>query len=184
MDNKLVEELVPNTLSINMLLKVLQHLLKEQVPIRDMRTIAEALAANGDKSQDVATLIGFVRAALARQIVQNIVGAEPNIPVITLDPALEQLLLQSVQQAQKSGADPAAMIEPGLAERLSKGIMEVGQRQEADGKPMVLLVAGPLRMLLVKLAKFHLPDMHVLSYHEVPDNKQITIEATVGSDLT
>jgi flagellar biosynthesis protein FlhA len=180
---KLVEELVPNTISINTLLKVLQNLLREQVAIRDMRTIAEALAAHGDKNQDLATLTGHARAALARQIVQNIVGADPNIPVITLDPSLEQLLLQSVQQAQKIGADPTSFIEPRLAEQLNNALSNAAKKQESAGKPVVLLVAAPLRLMLVRLTRFNLPDMHVLGYNEIPDNKQITIEATVGADL-
>jgi flagellar biosynthesis protein FlhA len=180
---KLVEELVPGTLGINALLKVLQALLKEQVAIRDRRSIAEALAAYGDKSQDIATLTGHVRVALARQIVQNIVGAEPNIPCITLDPSLEHLLLQSVQQAQKAGADASAYIEPRLAERLNNALVKVAQKQEAQGKPQVLLVAGPIRSLLANFVRFNLPDMHVLGYNEVPDNKQVTIEASVGADI-
>lgn len=181
---KLVEELIPNTVTINTLLKVLQNLLREQVSIRDMRTIAEALAAHGDKSQDVGALTGHVRVALSRQIVQNIVGSEQNIPVITLHPALEQLLLNAVQQAQKVGADATAYIEPRLAERLSRVLTEAAQQQEAAGKVVVLLVAGPLRMMMSRFARFNLPDIHVLAYNEVPDNKQITIEATVGGDLT
>jgi len=181
---KLVEELVPNTITINILLKVLQNLLREQVPIRDMRTIAEALASHGDKNQDTNTLTSHARVALARQIVQNIVGADPNIPVITLDPTLEQLLLQSVQQAQKIGADSTSFIEPRLAEKLNIALIDAARRQEAAGKPMVLLVAAPLRMTMVRLARFNLPDLHVLGYNEIPDNKQITVEATVGADLT
>lgn len=180
---KLVEELVPGTISINTLLKVLQQLLREQVSIRDMRSIAEAIAANGDKNQDVPNLISHVRAALARQIVQNIVGADVNIPVITLDPSLEQLLLQSVQQAQKVGADAANFIEPKLAENLNQSLISAVQNQEAAGKPAVLLVAGPLRMMLQRFVRFSLPDLNVLAYNEIPDNKNITIEATVGGDL-
>lgn len=180
---KLVGELVPDTVSLNTLLKVLQNLLREQVAIRDMRSIAEALAANGEKSQDVAALTGFVRVALARQIVQNIVGAEVSIPVVTLDPALEQLLLQSQQQAQKVGADATTYIEPRLAEQLSQALVKAAQQQEAQGKPVVLLVAGPLRNTLVRFVRYSLSDVHVLAYNEVPDNKQITIEATVGSGL-
>ena len=180
---KLVEELVPDTLTINTLLKVLQSLLSEQVPIRDMRSIAEALAANGDKSQDVATLTSYARVALSRQIVQSIVGSEPSIPVITIDPGLEQLLLQSYAQAQKVGADATSYIEPRLAEQLSQALVQAGQQQEALGKPMVLLVAAPLRTTLVKFVRFNLPDMRVLGYNEIPDNKQITIESTVGGGL-
>ncbi|ARU26830.1 flagellar biosynthesis protein FlhA [Cellvibrio sp. PSBB006] len=179
---KLVEELVPNTISLNVLLKVLQNLLRERVPIRDIRSIAEALAAGAGKSQDPAALTALARVALARQIVQNIVGAEQNIPVVTLEPALEQLLLSTVQQAQKAGADDSAFIEPGLADRLQQSLVKAAQKQEMAGKPLVLLVAAPLRMMLSRFVRHSVPDMRVLAYTEIPDNKQITIDATVGAD--
>jgi flagellar biosynthesis protein FlhA len=181
---KLVEELVPNTISLNVLLKVLQNLLRERVPIRDMRSIAEALAANGSKSQDPAALTNVARVALSRQIVQNIVGSEPEMPVITLEPELEQLLLNTLQQAQKSGADDSAFIEPSLAERLQRSLMEAAQKQEVAGKPLILLVAAPLRNMLARFARNSVPDMNVLAYTEVPENKQISIDATVGAGQT
>ena len=180
---KLVEELIPNTITINQLLKVLQSLLREQVAIRDMRTIAEALAAHGNKNMDTISLTAVVRASLSRQIVQAIVGQEPNLPVITLDPSLEQLLLQTHQQAQKTGTEEGAFIEPQLAEKLNNGLAKSAKQLEAIGKPQVLLVAAPLRNMLYQFTKFNLPDMKVLAYNEVPDNKQITIEATVGGDI-
>ncbi len=180
---KLVEELVPNTIGINQLLKTLQGLLREQVPIRDMRTIAEALAAHGSKNHDVSSLTAIARASLARQIVQNIVGNDPNLPVITLDPNLEQLLLQTVQQAQKSGAGDNAFIEPQLAEKLNNALVRVAKQQEAQGKPLVLLIAAPIRNMLYQFVRFNIPDMKVLAYNEVPDNKQITIDATVGEEV-
>ncbi|WP_086934596.1 flagellar biosynthesis protein FlhA [Agarilytica rhodophyticola] len=180
---KLVEELIPNTIGINQLLKTLQSLLKEQVPIRDMRTIAEALAANASKNSDINTLTAIARAALSRQIVQNIVGQENNLPVITLDSALEQLLLQSVQQAQKAGAGENAFIEPQLAERLNNALVNAAKQQEIKGKVIVLLVSAPIRHLLYQFVQFNIRDMHVLAYNEVPDNKQITIEASVGDEV-
>jgi len=179
---KLVEELVPNTISLNVLLKVLQNLLRERVPIRDIRSIAEALAGNTNKSQDPVVLTAFARAALSRQIIQNIIGSEPNLPVITLDPALEQLLLSTVQQAQKAGADDGAFIEPGLADRLQQSLAQAAQKQELAGKPLVLLVAAPLRMMLSRFLRHIVPDMRVLAYTEIPDNRQITIDASVGAD--
>ncbi len=182
---RLAEELVPNTLTLKQLLKVFQNLLREQVPIRDLRSIAEALAANGDKSQDPDTLTALARIAVSRQIVQSIVGAEENIPVITLDPGLEQILLRSVQQFQKQSPNTAsegnAFIEPTLAERLQKSVIEAAKKQEMAGKSVILLVAAPLRTMLTRFLRFHLPDMHVLAYTEIPDNKQITIEASVGA---
>lgn len=179
---KLVEELVPNTMGINVLLKVLQNLLRERVPIRDIRSIAEALAGAGIKSQDPAALTALARVALCRQIVQNIIGNERNLPVITLEPTLEQLLLNTVQQAQKAGADDSAFIEPGLAERLQQSLINAAQQQEMAGKPLVLLVAAPLRPMLSRFVRHSVPDMRVLAYTEVPDNKQISIDASVGAD--
>lgn len=179
---KLAEELVPNTISLNVLLKVLQGLLREGVSIRDMRSIAEAITANADKSQDPVALKSAARVALARQIVQGLVGSEPELPVMTLDPQLEQLLLSSVQQAQKSGADDGAFIEPGLAERLQQALISAAQEQELAGKPIILLVAAPLRELMVKFNRFSVPEMRVLAYTEIPDNKQITIEMAVSVD--
>lgn len=179
---KLVEELVPNIVNINTLLKVLQGLLREKVAIRDMRTIAEALASTSGKSQDPAALIAVARVALSRQIVQSIIGSEVELPAITLEPGLEQLLLGTVTQAQNAGADATGFIEPGLAEKLQRSLIEVAQKQEMAGKPAVLLVAAPLRMTVSKFVRFSLPDMSVLAYTEIPDNKQVTIEASVGGD--
>ena len=177
---KLVEELVPNTISINQLLKTLQTLLGEQVPVRDMRTIAEALAAHGNKNMNTAQLTSIARVAMARQIVQNIIGGETNLPVITLEPALEQLLLQSVQQAQNSGADESTFVEPKLAERVNNSLVQAAQNLERAGKPIVLLVAGPIRNMMSRFVRLQIRDMNVLAYNEVPDNKQITVEATIG----
>jgi flagellar biosynthesis protein FlhA len=179
---KLVEELVPNTMGINILLKVLQNLLRERVAIRDMRSIAEALAGATGKSQDPAALTSLARVALSRQIVQNIIGNERILPVITLEPSLEQLLLNTVQQAQKAGADDSAFIEPGLADRLQQSLIEAAQKQEMTGKPLVLLVAASLRPMLSRFVRHSVPDMRVLAYTEVPDNKQISIDANVGAD--
>lgn len=180
---KLVEELVPNTITVNQLLKVLQALLTENVAIKDMRTIAEALASRGNNQMSTEALAGVVRVSLARQILQSIVGGESNVPVITIDPRLEHLLQQSIQQAQKAGADEAAFIEPQLAERLNNGIVKVAKKLESAGKPLVLLVSGPVRGMMSKFIRFQVPDLRVLSYNEMPDTKQITIEATVGGDF-
>lgn len=179
---KLVEELVPGTLSLNVFLKVLQNLLRERVPIRDIRSIAEALAGATGKSQDPVALTAMARVALCRQIVQGIIGGEQNLPVITIDPSLEQLLLSTVQQAQKAGADDGAFIEPNLADRLQASLISAAQKQEMAGKPLVLLVAAPLRMMMSRFLRHSLPDMRVLAYNEIPDNKQITIDASVGAD--
>jgi len=180
---KLVEELVPNTITLNVLRKVLQNLLREQVSIRDFRTIAEAITAQG-QGYNATQLTAVVRIALARQIVQNIIGNDNEMPVITLEPSLEQILLSSVQQAQNSGAEESTFIEPQLAERLQTALINSAKKQEIAGKVLILLVAAPLRNLLARFVRMIAPDMHVLAYNEVPENKQLTIEAAVGVDNT
>ncbi len=179
---KLAEEL-PDIVSTNIVLKVLQNLLAEQVPIRDMRTIAETLAAQGSKSQDSVALTAAVRVSLSRVIAQSVYGDRAELPVITLDGELEQLLLRSIQQsAQSTSAGENAMtIEPKLAESLQKALIDAAQKQEVSGEPAVLLVAAPLRQMLSRFARYTIDGMRVLSYQEIPDNKQVTIVAKVGA---
>lgn len=175
---KLVEELIPAKLSFSMLLKVLQNLLMEQVPLKDFRTIAESLADAVNRTQDPLALTAAVRVSLARLIVQDINGSEPELPVITLAPQLEQLLLNSVQQGQNSGL----VLEPGMAERLQESLAEVATQQEMQGRPSVLLVAAPVRPLMSKFVRYGDHQISVLSYQEIPENKRITIVATVGGE--
>ena len=173
---KLVENLVPDALPLGVLVKVLQNLLQEQVPIRDLRTIAETLAEYATRSQDPAVLTAAARIALCRMIVQNINNGADELSVITLEPSLEQILLQSTQASEVD----AGGIEPGLAERLQKSLQEVSQRQEIMGQTPVLLTAPAIRPILARFARFGVPNLQVLSYQEIPDSKQVKIVATVG----
>ena len=172
---KLVEQLTPQALPLSIVVRVLQNLLREQVPIRDLRTIAETLIETSARTQDTIALTAACRVALARLIVQNINGLAAELPVITLEPSLEQLLQKSLQVAGDEGA-----IEPGLAERLQRSLLDAGQRQEMAGQPSVLLTSPGLRPTLARFARFVSPGMHVLSYQEIPENKQVKIVATVG----
>lgn len=173
---KLVEGLVPDILPLAVVVKVLQNLLEEGIPIRDMRRIAETLAGEGAKSQDPAGLTSAIRVALGRSIVQKINGLMRELPVITFDPHLEQILQDSVRTAGSSGLG----LEPGLAERMYKSLAESVQRQEMQGQPAVLLVTGVLRNVLARLLRSSIPSLRVLSYNEIPDDTQIRIVATVG----
>ena len=175
---KLVEDLVPNTLSIGVVLRVLQNLLEERIPIRDMRTIAESLSEAGTASQDPGALSAVARIALGRSIIQHINGMGAELQVITLDPSLEQILQQSVQAVSEGGAG----IEPGLAERMHHSLAESAQRQEAAGQPAILLVSPPLRPWLARLVRHGIPALHVLAYNEIPDNKQIKVVANIGHE--
>ncbi len=176
---KLAEELVPGVVSLSQLLKILQALLAEQVPVRDIRSIAEAIANNASKSQDTAAMVAAVRVGVSRAIVQSIVGTESELPVITLEPRLEQILLNSLQKAGQ-GSEEGVLLEPSMAEKLQRSLIEAAQRQEMQGQPVILLVAGPIRAMLSRFGRLAVPGLHVLAYQEIPDNKQVTIVATVG----
>lgn len=176
---KLAEELIPGIISLSTLLKILQTLLQEQVPVRDIRTIAEAIANAANKSQEPAAMVAAVRVALSRAIVQSIVGLDSEMPVITLEPKLEQILLNSLQQAGQ-GSENGILLEPGMAEKLQQSLVEAAQRQEMLGQPVILLVAGQIRAMMSRFARMTVPNMYVLAYQEIPDNKQVTIVATVG----
>jgi len=179
---KLGEELVPNTVSVSILLKVLQNLLQEDVPVRDMRSIAEAVVNTTPKTQDANVLTASVRASLRRLIVQSIIGNDNELPVITLDPGLEQLLLKSMQQVQQAGGmdDIGLILEPSMMEKLQRSLSDAAQRQEMLGKPAILLVSNALRAVLSKFVRMGVERMHVLAYQEVPGNKQITIVGTIS----
>lgn len=174
---KLVEDLVPKLLPLGTVVKVLQNLLAEGIPIRDMRTVAETLAESASRVQDAGNLTALVRVALGRMIVQKINGLKNELEVVTLSPELEQILLQSIQASDEGGAG----IEPMMAERLHQGLADSAQNLELAGKPAVLLITPPLRELMARFVKHSIPGLHVLSYNEIPDDKQLKIVATVGN---
>jgi flagellar biosynthesis protein FlhA len=173
---KLVEALVPDTMPLTSVVKVLQNLLHEGVPIRDMRTIVQTLVDYGARSQDVDVLTASCRIALRRLIVQEVAGPSDEIPVMTFAPELEQMLHQSMQAAGNDGAG----IEPGLAERIQQSLKESTSQQELSGEPAILLTSGILRAVMARFVKYTIPGLRVLSYQEIPDDKQIRIVSVVG----
>ena len=173
---KLVENLVPKVLSLGVVLRVMQNLLAEQIPIRDMRTIAETLAEHGARSQDPVALTAAVRAALARFIVQGITDSQEDLPLIALDPGLEQVLQRSLQATGSAGLG----IEPRLAEKLQRGASEAAQRQEIAGEPAVLVTSAELRPWLARWLRPVVRGLHVLAYTEIPDNRPVKVVATLG----
>jgi flagellar biosynthesis protein FlhA len=173
---KLVEDLVPKTLTVGKILKILQNLLSEGVPIRDMRSIAETLAEHGATVQDTGVLTAQVRIALSRSIVQQIAGPVDEIPVAVLEPGLEQILLQGIQGADGTGVG----FEPGLAERLQDSLMKTAQTQSATGEETILLVAAGIRPWMARFVKHSVAGIHVLSYNEIPENRRIRVVATIG----
>jgi flagellar biosynthesis protein FlhA len=171
---KLIEDLVPKQLPLGVVVRVLQGLLAERVPIRNLRAILEALAEHAGRTQDPAVLQAQVRVALGRQIVQEIAGSG-ELAVVTLEPELEQLLQNSL-----TGQNAGGTIEPGLAERLQARLAESARRQEAVGEPAVLMVTPSLRPTLARFTRASVPGLHVLAWNEIPDNRRVRLAAAVG----
>ena len=173
---KLIEQLIPNAISLSGLLRILKNLLREKIPIRDIRTIAECLADGAAANLSLEDQTNLVRTQLGRMIVQNIYGAEHTLEVVTLDPELEQLLVQAKQQ----GSEEMPVIEPGMAERLQQSVLELAEEREVAGKPAVLLVSAAVRSLLARFVRISKSVVHVLAYDEIPENKQIMVVSTIG----
>ena len=175
---KLVGELVPNTLPLATVYRVMQDLLAEAVPVRDLRTIVATLLEYGSRGEDTQKLTAHVRQALSRHMVQSILGGATELPLVTLNPGLEQLLQQSL--ANNPGGAPA--IEPDLAERLQKALANTVDRLEAEGRPAVLVVTPELRLPISRWLRPLVRSLHVLSYNEIPDSVQLRIVVTLGDD--
>ncbi|WP_304941364.1 flagellar biosynthesis protein FlhA [Marinomonas rhizomae] len=179
---KLAEELVPNTVPLSVLLKVLQNLLIEGVPLRDMRTIAESIMGVQPKTQDPMILTAAVRTSLSRLIIQTLADGVEEIPVLTLEPQLEKMLMQTVQQSQQSGIknEEALILEPQMAEQLQSSLRQSAEQQEAMGNTPILIVSAPIRPMLARFMRYGMVNMSVLSYQEVPDHKRITVVGVIG----
>ena len=180
---KLVEDLVPRVLNLTVVQRVLQNLLSDGVHIRDMRTIIESLAEHGAKTQDAEELTTHVRVALGRAIMQSVFPGAGELPVIALDPTLEQMLTQMTQGRAGDKADrqaDGAGLEPSLAENLLRQAAALAQTQEQSGQPAVLLVAPAIRSLLMRFLKRAVPQLKVISHSEIPDSKTIRVVAVLG----
>jgi flagellar biosynthesis protein FlhA len=183
---KLVEDLVPRVLGLTAVQRVLQNLLSDGVHIRDMRTIIESLAEHGAKTQDPEELTTQVRVALGRAIMQAVFPGAGELPVIALDPTLEQMLTQMTQGRAGDKGDRAdrqsegAGLEPSLAENLLRQAANLAQVQEQAGQPAVLLVAPALRALLMRFLKRAVPQLKVISHAEIPDSRTIRVVAVLG----
>jgi len=178
---KLVEDLVPGKLPLATITKVLQNILDEGVSVRDMRTIIEVLSTESSNTQNADDLTAAVRPRLGRMIVQGLVDINDSLPVITLNPSLEQMLHNILQQ---SSSTQGLVIEPTLAEGLFKALAENTEEVENQGHPAVLVVSPGIRPWLAKIIRHRLSDLTVLSYSEIPDDQAVKVVATVDVDVT
>ena len=169
---KLTEDLVPKVLSLSTLHKVLQNLLDEEVPIRDMRTILDVMAEHAPTVKDPTELTTLTRLALGRAITQQLFPGDSEMQVIGLDGSLDAVLQQALTNS--SG------IEPGIADNLLRQAQAAITRQEQMGLAPVLVVQHSLRVLLSRFLRRSLPQLKVLSHAEIPDSRTIKVTTAIG----
>ena len=173
---KLIEDFIPEKLTLGTVARVLQNLLRERVPLRDMRTILETLAEESGRTQDACQLCALVRPKLARLIVQDIIDPDETLAVMTLDPTLEQLLTDLVSRA--NSYDEIAL-EPALAESFFASIRTTIEELEQKELPAVLVVSPMLRPWLARLLRRSTKDLTVLCYTEIPDDQPISVVSSI-----
>jgi flagellar biosynthesis protein FlhA len=171
-----VDELIPDLLSLGEIQKILANLLKERVSIRDLVSILETLADYAKVTKDVDMLTEYVRQALNRQITKQY-GAQELINVITLDPALEQQLRDSIQQTEHGSY---LALDPQKAQELYKQLQEIVERVVNQGYQPIVLCAPVVRIFFKRITERFLPNLVVLSYNELDSKIQVQSVGTVS----
>jgi flagellar biosynthesis protein FlhA len=174
---KLIEDLVPDKLSVTAVMQVLKNILFESVSIRDIHTILSTLLIESEKTQNPNELTELVRPRLGHLMLQEVVDLGEALNVITLDPNLEQMLIGSVAQSTKMGE---IVIEPNLIEGILQSVKKQRNDAEEKGHPAVIVVAPPIRPWLARMIKQRFPDTTVLSYTEIPEDQKIKVFARIG----
>lgn len=171
-----VEELIPDLLTIGELQKVLQSLLREKVPIKDMVTIMESLADNSRNTKDTEVLTEYVRFSLSRMICNQIVDEERAVTVITLDNSLEQLIASNTQKSTQ-GSFP--VIDPDTSTKIYNAIKEKIESVYFYNNQAVILVSPNIRASFRRFIEMIFPHVMVVSLNEIPNDVQIKAEGVV-----
>lgn len=174
---QLVSSLSPNPLPITTLTQVLRGLLAENIPLKEFRRIAAAIAMAAQKTLDADEIIEAIRPELGPLIIQRLCGVREPLRVMTLEGQLEALLGQAIR------SDPAKRhtIEPDLGRRIVDALQRAAQPLVAEAKPFALVVQPTIRIAIRKLVKTCLPDTPVMSFFEVPEDKSVEVVAVIGA---
>ncbi|OYW24081.1 MAG: flagellar biosynthesis protein FlhA [Sphingomonas sp. 12-62-6] len=174
---QLVASLSPNPLSITTLTQVLRGLLAENIPLKEFRRIAAAIALAAQKTADADEIVELIRPELGPLIIQRLCGVREPLRVMTLEGQLEALLGQAIR------SDPAKRhtIEPDLGRRIVDALQRAAQPLVAEAKPFALVVQPTIRIAIRKLVRTVLPDTPVMSFFEVPEDKSVEVVAVIGA---
>ena len=170
----LVQGVVPKMVTLPQLTQVLKALVAEQIPVSDMKRILEALSSS--KGRETDDLIEAARIALGPILIQRISSPKEELPIVTIDAGLEQLMIQNARQNGQNGN----AIEPGLARKLIQAFEEQSNLLSKNGKTLVVVTTPILRRELAALVRQAAPDGLVLSFKELPETKRVTVVAVIG----
>lgn len=171
-----VEELIPDLMSIGELQKVLQNLLREKVPIKDLVTIMESLADNTRNTKDLEVLTEYVRFSLGRTICNQLIDENRAITVVTLSPDIEQLVASNVQKSI-NGSFPA--IDPDTTTQIFQSIKKTVDSVYFYNNQQVILVSPNIRPVFRKLIEMAFPHLMIISLNEIPNDVEIRTEGVV-----
>jgi len=173
---KLVTNLIPNTVPLSTVTQILQNLLAEGIPVKDMRTIIEALTVSKSGATDADTLTSEVRPKLGRMIVQPLLDSTGTLTVVTFAGDLENILENSFRQNNGNHV----VLEPSLANSILDALAENATQIQEKGATPVLVVSPQLRQWLARFVRTRVRDLHVISYTEIPEDQKITVFGSIG----
>ena len=174
---KVVEELVPNMLSLGGVVKVLQNLLREQIPIRDLLTILETLGDWVPMTKDIDTLTEHVRQGMARTITNLYQTQEGEIPIISLDHDVEKTISDSIQKTDQGSF---LAMEPNKAQNIMNSLVKQIEYISSLNKQPIILCSAQIRSHFKKFLDRFIPNLVVLSYNDIVNNARVQSLGTVG----
>jgi|TARA_B110000305_G_scaffold42884_1_gene44846 flagellar biosynthesis protein FlhA len=173
----LVETVVPKILPLNQLTSIMKCILEESVPILDLRLILENLSAMNLSKMDNEDIAEALRPKLIPLLIQKLSKFKDTLPLITLAPELEQLILTTVRQ---NSDEKMLLLEGGLAKKILSNLNEASEEFNKEGKPVFLIVAPQIRRHVAKFVRAQLPSVNILSFTELPEDRNVEIAFTVG----
>ena len=173
---QLVQSIVPKLVPLHTLTEVLRLLLVERIPISDLRKILEGLSGIATRVKSPVEMSEALRPSLVPLLIQQLAALGQTMPVMTLSPEFEQLLLRTLRQ----GGDEGLVLDGGLAKTLLQSLNEISERLVNENKPSILVVAPAIRRHLADFVRTHVPQVVILGFTELPENRTVEVVATIG----
>ena len=175
---QLVSSTVPKLISLSVLTSILKSLLAEKMPISDLKRILEVLAGQNIKNMTPIELAEAVRPTISGLLIQQIAPLNSPLPIITFSAELEQMIVNIAKQTGPNGL----ILEANLIQKIVTAINEVIEKLQSENRKAVMITAPVIRRDLSHMLRQHIPNLDVLSFTELPDNKKIEVVANIGSD--